>query len=1030
MLPWTATAQNTGWFLPGTDVAVAAKPYTVVTYDIDRDGDLDVLTPNFSNLDGTATNTVSIRLTKITPCGIIFENPYEITVGSQPRSLAVGDLNGDNTPDIVTANYADNTFSVVFNNGTGTSTGSFSGLTNYPAGTQPQTITLADLNLDGKLDVLCSNGTSSDVTVMLNNGAGVFTPAPGSPRTLGAGFFPFHILAADVNADGRVDLLAGDYQSTGNPDSVRVCLGTGNGSFTAGALVTVGAGPRQLALGDVNNDGHPDLFTANTYSNNMSVLINDGIGNFLGRTDFPTGANPTSVALGDINGDQRIDALVSNISNNNVTTYLGTGNGGFTISGANPVAGGLVSVGVQPNRGVLADMDKDGDLDLLTANFGGLNVSLRMNLNDLTVSTTSNICGSYRDVTVTSTGVATVTSRLSTARALVVNNGGTLNTACQTIDGPGSFTLAAGGSLSICNTAGITTSGATGAVQLTGTRSFSNDASYTYNGTAAQVTGSGLPSQVRNLSTTNNNAVTLTSAITVNQKLTVGGAGNFVLNGNNLTLPSSSTGTSLVVNSSTGVVQGTTVTVQRYIDPSVNSGLGYRHYSAPVSGSTVADLQTSGFTPVVNSAYNTSTTPGTTSPFPTVYGYDQSRLLTASPNSTTFSNSTEFDKGWFSPSALSNALTVGKGYTVNIKGNQLVDFAGTLNTGNYTLALARNSTGTDAGWGFVGNPYPSPIDWTQIAAADRVNLDAAMYVFESNGQYTGSFRSYVNGIGNPLIASCQGFFVRVSSGATTGSITFRNAQRVTSYTQQVPFRRGTADTRPIVELQVKGLQGASDNLVVYAQDGATTEADNEFDAQKIVSPKGINLASLTGNGTSLSINGLPEFRPGTEVALSLAVPASGTYVFSTLGVRNLPAGVVAYLVDVVTGQRTALNQQARYSCELVVPQGGQELLHRFVLRFGTAAAALATAPAQVAASVLLYPNPADSQLTVLLPRTADGASVQAALYNSLGQQVRKNITLASAGTPTTIDVSDLAKGVYTLRMQVGPSAVVKQVVLK
>ena len=107
-----------------------------------------------------------------------------------------------------------------------------------------------------------------------------------------------------------------------------------------------------------------------------------------------------------------------------------------------------------------------------------------------------------------------------------------------------------------------------------------------------------------------------------------------------------------------GVVVGT-VTVQRALDPSLNPGLGYRHYSAPVSNATVADLTTSGFTPVVNPAFNTDATPYTVTPFPTVFGYDNSRLSLTN-------NLDMFDKGYFSPSALSDALAVGQGYTVNI----------------------------------------------------------------------------------------------------------------------------------------------------------------------------------------------------------------------------------------------------------------------------------------------------------------------------------------------------------------------------
>ena len=75
-------------------------------------------------------------------------------------------------------------------------------------------------------------------------------------------------------------------------------------------------------------------------------------------------------------------------------------------------------------------------------------------------------------------------------------------------------------------------------------------------------------------------------------------------------------------------------------------------------------------------------------------------------------------------------------------------------------------------------------------------MDDAKYVFESSGQYAGQYRSLVNGIGNPLVALGQGFFARVSAGATAATLTFRNQGRVVDFTTNTTFRRGAAETRP------------------------------------------------------------------------------------------------------------------------------------------------------------------------------------------------------------------------------------------
>ena len=654
-------------------------------------------------------------------------------------------------------------------------------------------------------------------------------------------------------------------------------------------------------------------------------------------------------------------------------------------------------------------------------------------LTNLVVSSGRTASGAYNNVTITGpatggAGTLTLAGPLQVIGALTVQDGGTLNTGCQALTGPGSFALTAGGTLGICDAAGIATSGASGAVQVAGTRSFSSDASYVYNGTAAQTTGSGLPAQVRSLSTTNANAVTLAASLSVARVLTVGGAGNLELNGQPLTLLSGSTGTALVVNSGTGIVSGSTATVQRYLDPSVNAGLGYRHYSAPVSGSTVADLTTAGFSPEISQAsvYNASATPGTTTPFPTVFGYDQSRLAVVS------SNYAAFDKGFFVPASPSTPLAVGQGYAVNLSAAQLVDFVGTLTTGTQTMSLARNTdaTAADAGWQLAGNPYPAPLDFSQVAAADRPGLEASMYVFESSSQYAGAYRAYVNGVGgNPLIGTGQGFWVRVGAGQSSGALTFRNAQRLTSYADQVAVRRTAADARPLVQLELRGA-GPADVLYAYAETGATENFDAQYDARKLPNTTGLNLASVARSGENLAIEGRAAFTTGTVLPLAVGVPAAGTYTLAAAALHNLPSGLVPYLTDAQTGQTIALANGASYAFSVTASQATAQLLGRFSLRFSSPAA-LATSPGLAAAQVSVYPNPAHGHFTVAVPGVADARLVQAELLNLLGQVVRRQTAaLPATGTQLMIETANLAAGVYMLRLQAGATALTQRIVLR
>ena len=658
---------------------------------------------------------------------------------------------------------------------------------------------------------------------------------------------------------------------------------------------------------------------------------------------------------------------------------------------------------------------------------------------DLVVTTTATIpAGTYNSITVNSPGVVTLGGNVTVNASTTVNNGATLNDGCNVLSGAGSFTLAAGGTLGICNAAGIAAGGATGAIRNTGPRSFSTDASYVYNGTVAQSTGAGLPAQVRNLRTSNSNAVTLSAATSVAQVLTLAGTGNLATGGQALTLLSSAAGTALLVNSNSGVVTGA-VTIQRYIDPILNpsttanpGGKGYRHYSSPVANTTVADLTTTNFAPVLTQSYNTSATPGTTTPFPNVFGYDQSRLTTASN-----SNYSAFDKGFVVPAA-GSALVPGRGYAVNIAGTELVDFVGTPNNGNLTVNLSRNSDATAAvaGWALVGNPYPAPLDYAQLQFLDLLGVDRAMYVVQSTGQYAGQYRSYVNGNSAndtrltaeaSLIAAGQGFFVRVSSGQTSGTITFRNPQRVTSYDRQSAFQRPAADTRPSVHLTLAGA-GLADGFVTYAEAGATPDFDSQYDAAKLPNPTGLNLSSTTATD-NLAIDGRAAFTAATTLALNVGVPAAGTYTLSAASLANLPAGLTATLRDAATGQATKLSEGTSYSFSVSASEATALLTGRFTLQFSSATA-LATAASLSATEVTVYPNPAQGRFTVLVPAVASASAVQAELLNTLGQVVRRqSAALPAAGATLTVETAGLATGVYTLRLQAGSSTIAKRVVL-
>jgi len=340
------------------------------------------------------------------------------------------------------------------------------------------------------------------------------------------------------------------------------------------------------------------------------------------------------------------------------------------------------------------------------------------------------------------------------------------------------------------------------------------------------------------------------------------------------------------------------------------------------------------------------------------------------------------------------------GYVVRFPVTTTLEFEGVLNNGTMIRNdLIRSDSPNNFGWNYVGNPYPSPIDWDANPGISRTNLNNAIYF----RNWDGGVDAYVDGQpvnnGTNIIPSMQAFWVQVASGQTNGSLQITNEARL--HASNDTYKATTAN---VLSLKIQR-DGFTDETVVRFRELATPNFDGEFDAAKMFSYNEAHpqIYTFTQQGEDLAINALPQLTGHTIVPITFKTGTTGTHTIIASGLNTFENGISISLEDLDNNTLTDLSQNNTYTFSTSAGTNN----NRFLLHFNPSTAEIVgNETSQNQIEIYTYDN-----AIYISNVTEENTTVH--IYNVLGQEVLSQQLVANTLNKVN---TNLATGQYVVKV--------------